>query len=62
MKKLKKFVEEFAIAKNAKNAKMKIIWNDSFDDNDDDFMKIDENEKILRKFKKKIILTIWMLQ
>ena len=53
MKKLKKFVEEFATTKNAKNAKMKMIWNDFSDDDDDDFVKINENEKILRKFKKK---------
>ena len=53
MKKLKKFVEKFASAENAKNAKMKMIWDDSFDDDDDDFMKINENEKIFRKFKKK---------
>ena len=30
-----------------------MIWNDSFDDDDDDFVKIDENEKTFRKFKKK---------
>ena len=53
MKKLKKFVEKFAIAKNAKNAKIKIIWDNSSDNNDDDFVKINENEKIFRKFKKK---------
>ena len=53
MKKLKKFVEKFAIAKNAKNAKVKMIWNDFFDDDDDDFVKINENEKTFRKFKKK---------
>ena len=53
MKKLKKFVEKFAIAENAKNTKMKMIWNDSFDDDNDDFMKINENEKTFRKFKKK---------
>ena len=53
MKELKKFVEEFASAENAKNAKMKMTWNDSFDDDDDDFVKINENEKTLRKFKKK---------
>ena len=53
MKKLKKFVEEFATTENAKNAKMKMTWNDFFDDDDDDFVKISENEKILRKFKKK---------
>ena len=53
MKKLKKFAEEFATAENAKNAKMKMTWNDSFDDDDDDFVKINEDEKILRKFKKK---------
>ena len=32
---------------------MKMIWNDFSDDDDDDFVKINENEKILRKFKKK---------
>ena len=53
MKKLKKFVEEFAIAKNAKNAKIKIIWDDFFNDDNDDFIKINENEKIFRKLKKK---------
>ena len=53
MKKLKKFVEEFASAKNAKNAKMKMIWNDFFDDDDDDFVKINENEKTFCKFRKK---------
>ena len=53
MKKLKKFVEEFATTKNAKNAKMKMTWNDFFDDDDDDFVKIDEDEKTFRKFKKK---------
>ena len=53
MKKLKKFVKKFANAKNAKNAKMKMTWNDFFDDDDDDFVKINENEKIFRKFKKK---------
>ena len=53
MKKLKKFVEEFATTKNAKNAKMKMIWNDFSDDDDDDFVKINENEKIFHKFKKK---------
>ena len=62
MKELKKFVEEFATAKNAKNAKMKMTWNDFSDDDDDDFMKINENEKTLRKFKKKTTSTIWMLR
>ena len=31
---------------------MKMTWNDFFDDDDDDFVKIGENEKILRKFRK----------
>ena len=31
---------------------MKIIWNNFSDNDDDDFMKINENEKIFRKFKK----------
>ena len=53
MKKLKKFVEKFATTENAKNAKVKMTWNDSFDDDDDDFVKISENEKIFCKFKKK---------
>ena len=53
MKELKKFAEKFASAKNAKNAKIKMTWNNFSDDDDDDFMKINENEKILRKFKKK---------
>ena len=53
MKKLKKFVEKFAIAENAKNTKIKMIWNDSFNDDDDDFVKINENEKTFRKFRKK---------
>ena len=53
IKKLKKFINEFASAENAKNAKIKMIWNNFFDDDDDDFMKINENEKILYKFKKK---------
>ena len=53
MKKLKKFVEKFASAENAKNAKMKMIWNNFFDDDNDDFVKIDENEKTFYKFKKK---------
>ena len=52
MKKLKKFAEKFASAENAKNAKMKIIWDDFSDDDDDDFVKISEDEKTLRKFKK----------
>ena len=52
MKKLKKFAEEFATTENAKNAKVKMTWNDFSDDDDDDFVKIDENEKTLRKFKK----------
>ena len=53
MKELKKFAEEFATTKNAKNAKMKMTWNDSFNDDDDDFVKINEDEKIFYKFKKK---------
>ena len=53
MKKLKKFIQEFATAENAKNAKIKMTWNNFSDDDDDDFVKISENEKIFRKFKKK---------
>ena len=32
---------------------MKMTWNDFSDDDDDDFVKIDENKKIFHKFKKK---------
>ena len=32
---------------------MKMTWDDFFDDDDDNFVKINENEKTLRKFKKK---------
>ena len=53
MKELKKFAEKFASAENAKNAKMKMTWNDFSDDDDDDFVKINEDEKTLYKFKKK---------
>ena len=51
MKKLKKFVEKLASANNAKDIKVKIIWN--FFDNKKDFVKIAKNEKNLYKFKKK---------
>ena len=53
MKKLKKFAEKFATTENAKNAKVKMTWDDFSDDDDDDFIKVNEDEKIFRKFRKK---------
>ena len=49
--KLKKFAEQFVNKNNVKETKMKMIWLSSFDD-EDDVVKVDEDEKILRKFKK----------
>ena len=49
--KLKKFAKQFVSKNNVKEIKIKTTWSSFFDD-EDDVIKVNENEKILRKFKK----------
>ena len=49
--KLSKFAKQFINKNNVKETKVKIIWSLSFN-NENNVIKVSENEKILRKFKK----------